>query len=167
MNASTPAFFDAVKARRSIYVLDDKPTTDDARIEQLATDALQYVPSAFNSQSTRLAVLLHGEHKKFWTTTKETLGQGMREEDAKKKLGRLDGFASAVGTILFFENDATVKESQKRNPAYASMFPNWSEHTSGMHQFVLWTALEAEGYGMFSSPSSVQLPGLSSINDKC
>lgn len=30
---------------------------------------------------------------------------------------------------------------------YADRFPTWSEHTSAMHQYALWTALEAEGFG--------------------
>ena len=32
-------------------------------------------------------------------------------------------------------------------PNYAHHFPDWSDQTSGMHQFTLWTALEAEGFG--------------------
>lgn len=36
---------------------------------------------------------------------------------------------------------------QTASPAYAKLFPGWSEHTSAMHQFVLWTALEAEKLG--------------------
>jgi len=36
---------------------------------------------------------------------------------------------------------------QKQLPTYADKFPQWSEHTSAMHQYVLWTALEAEGFG--------------------
>lgn len=27
------------------------------------------------------------------------------------------------------------------------MFPEWSEHASGMHQILVWTALELEGLG--------------------
>lgn len=30
---------------------------------------------------------------------------------------------------------------------YADKFPQWSEHTSAMHQYMLWTALETEGLG--------------------
>ena len=30
---------------------------------------------------------------------------------------------------------------------YADKFPQWSEHTSAMHQYTLWTAFEAEGFG--------------------
>lgn len=41
---------------------------------------------------------------------------------------------------------------QDHTPAYAAMFPNWSEHTSGMHQLVLWTALETEGFGKVPPP---------------
>jgi hypothetical protein len=32
-------------------------------------------------------------------------------------------------------------------PIYADKFPQWSEHTSAMHQYMLWTSLEAEGLG--------------------
>jgi len=49
--------------------------------------------------------------------------------------------------ILFFENTHTIQTYQTRAPTYASQFPLWSEHTSGMHQYVLWTALTAEGLG--------------------
>lgn len=40
-----------------------------------------------------------------------------------------------------------MKGFQKNVPLYADKFPQWSEHTSAMHQFVIWTALEAEGLG--------------------
>lgn len=48
---------------------------------------------------------------------------------------------------MFYEDDATVSEYQNKFAAYKDIFPAWSEHTSGIHQFVLWTALEAEGLG--------------------
>lgn len=147
MNASTSAFFDAVKGRRSIYALEPESPVSDARVQELVRDAMLHVPSSFNSQSTRIVILIKDEHKKYWHMAKSTLAEGMDEETAKKSLGRIDGFEAAYGSILFLENQATVKQMQDGSPAYASMFPGWSEHTSGMHQFVLWTALEAEGLG--------------------
>jgi hypothetical protein len=36
---------------------------------------------------------------------------------------------------------------QEAFPLYADRFPEFSAHASGMHQFVAWTALEAEGFG--------------------
>jgi predicted oxidoreductase (fatty acid repression mutant protein) len=32
-------------------------------------------------------------------------------------------------------------------PAYADKFPQWSEHSSAILQYILWTALEQEGLG--------------------
>jgi uncharacterized protein len=49
--------------------------------------------------------------------------------------------------ILFFEDPVPVKKLQEQFAIYADKFPQWSEHTSAMHQFALWTALEAEGAG--------------------
>lgn len=48
-----------------------------------------------------------------------------------------------IRQILFFEDGATIKSMQERTPAYAGMFPEWSEHATGMHQYAFWTALEA------------------------
>ncbi len=48
---------------------------------------------------------------------------------------------------MFFEDTPTIEAMQARTPAYASLFPGWSEHTAGMHQYVLWTVLDSEGFG--------------------
>ncbi|KAK5011546.1 hypothetical protein LTR28_000014 [Elasticomyces elasticus] len=53
----------------------------------------------------------------------------------------------SVHDILFFEDPNPTKELQCKFPTYAHHFPTWSEHTSAMHQYMLWTALEAEGCG--------------------
>ena len=49
--------------------------------------------------------------------------------------------------ILFFEDNDTVKGMQEKHKAVAAVFPQWSEHASGMAQIALWTALELEGLG--------------------
>jgi predicted oxidoreductase (fatty acid repression mutant protein) len=36
---------------------------------------------------------------------------------------------------------------QAKFPLYADNFPVWAAHSDAMLQFVLWTALEAEGLG--------------------
>lgn len=48
---------------------------------------------------------------------------------------------------LFLEDPEPVEALRKGFPIYAHHFGDWSEHTSAMHQFALWTALEAEGLG--------------------
>ncbi|MCJ1336873.1 hypothetical protein MMC09_002151 [Bachmanniomyces sp. S44760] len=146
MAASKP-FLDAVKDRRTLYKLAKESTISDARIEELVEQAILHVPSSFNSQSTRLVVLLKKDHEKVWDFTRESLAAVLPEEQKEHSLGRLDGFHAAYGTILFFEDPAPIKKLQSQMPAYADKFLAWSDHTSAMHQYMLWTALEAEGLG--------------------
>ena len=59
----------------------------------------------------------------------------------------MDSFKAGYGTVLFFEDEAIVKSLQEQFALYADNFPIWSNQASGMHQLVVWTALEAEGLG--------------------
>ncbi|KAI4251603.1 MAG: hypothetical protein L6R35_007606, partial [Caloplaca aegaea] len=50
--------------------------------------------------------------------------------------------------ILFYEDTDVIREFQAKFKTYEAKFPEWSDQTSGMHQFTIWTALEAEGLGV-------------------
>ncbi|KAI9683257.1 MAG: hypothetical protein M1822_006122 [Bathelium mastoideum] len=146
--ASEKSFLEAVKSRRSYYALNKNPPISDDKIVELVNDAVLHVPSSFNSQSTRLVVLLKDEHDKFWDFVIEVLKPMLPdEEQLKSSTNRINGFRAAYGTILFFEDPHPVQELQTKLPLYADKFPVWSEHTGAMHQYMLWTALEAEGLG--------------------
>ena len=56
-------------------------------------------------------------------------------------------FRSGHGTVLFYEDQTVVKGLQEQYPAYADNMPIHSVTTGAMHQFAVWTALEAEGLG--------------------
>lgn len=60
---------------------------------------------------------------------------------------RLDRCMSAYGTVLFFEDLAVIHTLQKKRPLQAVDFEKWSEQTSGMVQFAVWTALSSTGLG--------------------
>ncbi|KAK4990162.1 putative nitroreductase [Elasticomyces elasticus] len=145
--ASSMSFLDAVKNRRTIYALNKQPPISDDRVEELVKISVHDVPSSFNSQSARLVVLLKKEHETFWDFTAEILKAMVPEDQWSHTEQRINGFRGAYGTILFFEDPNPVKELQSKYPNYAQHFPSWSEHTSAMHQYMLWTALEAEGCG--------------------
>ena len=49
--------------------------------------------------------------------------------------------------ILFFEDEKLIKAQQEQFPMFASGFPTWSLHASGMAQIYTWSGLEAAGYG--------------------
>ncbi|KAF2834545.1 nitroreductase family protein [Patellaria atrata CBS 101060] len=144
---SSNAFFDAVKTRRTYYQLNkDIPISDD-RIAELVKDTVLHVPSSFNSQSARLVVLLKDEHDKFWDFAKEVLKPMVPPEAFGKTEQKLNGFKAGYGTILFYEAPEPVNKLMESFPLYSDKFPQWSEHTSAMHQFALWVGLEAEGLG--------------------
>lgn len=65
-----------------------------------------------------------------------------------KTEAKIDGcFASGHGTVLYFEDTSVVKKLQEAFPSYKDNFPTWSQHTSAMHQFAIWTMLEDMGLG--------------------
>lgn len=114
---------------------------------ELVQEAVKHTPSSFNSQSARLVVLLGGNHDKFWDLTTNTLRAIVPADQFEPTEQKMGAFKSGYGTVLFFEDKKVVEGLQESFPSYAQNFPIWSHHSSGMHQFVVWTALEKEGFG--------------------
>lgn len=141
------SFKDAVKHRRTVYSLQKKSPISDDRIKEIVTQAIKHVPSSFNSQSARLVVLVKEEHDKFWQVVSDVLKAHVPEDKWEHTKQRMDMFSGAYGTILFYEDPNPIKALQSKLPTYADKFPVWSEHTSAMHQYELWTAFETEGLG--------------------
>lgn len=141
-------FEEALEHRRSYYAINsDSPVLDEEVVHGIRV-AVKNVPSAFNSQSTRIVLLFGDEHKKLWDIVKETLKKRIPSEAFAKTQAKIDGcFACGHGTVLFFEDTAVVKEMQAAFPSYSENFPTWSQHTSAMHQFAIWTMLENLGFG--------------------
>ncbi|WPG98933.1 putative nitroreductase hbn1 [Acrodontium crateriforme] len=168
MSLTTIPFNEAVTGRRTVYALNKKCPVDNKRIKEIVEAAVTHVPSAFNSQSARLVVLLKDDHEKFWDFVSEALKAIVPPAVFESSNARILGFKAAYGSvrngsigkptihidirltksqILFYEDREVISGLQAKMPQYAEKFPQWSEHTSAMHQFALWTAIEAEGAG--------------------
>ena len=134
--------------RRSIYALSNQLPVSNDEVIKLVEHAILHTPSAFNSQSTRIIVLFGDEHQKLWQMTEDTLRDIVNDDEkfvsTKQKI---DSFKAGAGTILFFEDHAVVKGLQEAAPLYADKFPVWSEHTSAMHQYMIWMALSSLDIG--------------------
>ncbi|OLO38122.1 nitroreductase [Alkalihalophilus pseudofirmus] len=141
-------FYSAVEARRSIYGISKEAVVSDARIQELIEHAVKHTPSAFNAQTQRVVVLLGEHHDKLWDITTETLKKVVPENDFADTQGKMDAFRSGYGTILFFEEQSIIESLQEQFPTYEDKFPVWSSEGSGMLQYVVWTSLELEGYGV-------------------
>ena len=63
----------AAEKRRSIYALNKQLPVPAADVVKIIEHAVKHTPSAFNSQSTRLVVLLGAEHEKLWQLTEQAL----------------------------------------------------------------------------------------------
>lgn len=149
--SSTPikadAVLDLIKARRTYYSLSKDLTISPGRIQEIIKEGLLHVPSSFNSQSSRVVVLFGPEHDKLWDMTTEILRTVVPPENFEPTAQKMATFKGAAGTILFFEDQEVVEGMQARFPLYADKFPIWATQSDAMLQYVLWTALEAEGLG--------------------
>lgn len=151
--STSDAVIKAVQERRTFYQLGKNSPVPDSKIEELVNTAILNVPSSFNTQSTRLVVLLHKEHDRLWDLVIDTMGNlvqsGAVPQDVwtNHTLPKLKGFRAAVGTILFYEDPAHIKPMSEKFATYKDHFGQWAEHSNAMHQFFLWTALESLGFG--------------------
>lgn len=143
----TKDFYSTIQERRSYYGISKDVQVSDERIKEIVEFAVKYTPSAFNSQTARLVVLTGEAHNKLWDITTNTLKNVMEDRDFSATQQKMDSFKAGYGTVLFFEDESIVKALQEQFAAYADNFPIWSNQASGMHQLVVWSALEAEGLG--------------------
>ncbi len=133
---------EAAKVRRSIYALGRNVNVSDDKILDLVKDAVKYVPSAFNTQTSKVVVLLGEYQDKFWgELVMESLRKVVPAESFASTESKLNSFKAAYGTLLIYENKDTVKEMQEKFPLYAHNFPRWSRESSGMLQYTLWLGL--------------------------
>jgi len=143
------AFFSAVLARRSQYALTKKSTISDLQLKTLVETAVKHTPSPYNSQSARVVLLLGKESDKLWEIVKTNYLPTLGGDPSVIELytSKFAGYASGYGTVLFFDDTSVVEQNMKHHHRVAAQFPEWSDNASGMLQYVIWTALAAEGIG--------------------
>lgn len=147
MRKETMDFLNLAEKRRTYYCLSKESTTTDGELQDILEKVVRNTPSAFNSQSPRLCLLLPGEHERLWDIVMETLRKIVPPEKFSDSETKINSFKNGYATVLFFEDMTVVKSLQDMFPLYSANFPIWSHHTSAMHQFATWTALELEGMG--------------------
>lgn len=141
------SFLENLKKRRSIYSLGDDTALSEDEISELIKKTVKVSPTAFNSQSQRIVILFGSAHKKLWELVEQSLKPLTPEAAFPKTQKKLKGFASGKGTVLFFEDQAVVKELQENYPLYADAFPAFSEDATAIAQGNVWTALANEDIG--------------------
>jgi predicted oxidoreductase (fatty acid repression mutant protein) len=98
MSPSSP-FLEAIKNRRTIYALKKESTISDAKVQEIINHVILHTPSSFNSQTTRVVLLVKEEHNKLWDITKEVLKSIVPAENYPATEQRLNGFQAGYGTV--------------------------------------------------------------------
>jgi len=140
-------FYTALADRRSFYGISKEAVISDDKINEVIEHAVKHTPSAFNSQSTRVVLLLGKHHDKLWDFAKEALRKIIPADQFSDTENKINSFQNGYGTVLFFEDNNVIESLQTRFALYKDNFPIWSQQTSGMHQYAIWTSLELEGFG--------------------
>ena len=141
------SFVNQLKKRRSVYDLGKKVHYSQAYIAELIQESVRSCPSAYNSQSTRIVVLFGDSHQQFWDIVKDVQRKDVATHVFEGVAFKIDQCAAGFGTVLFYEDQAIIQQLQKKVPFSAADFPVWSEQTSGMAQFAVWTSLADAGLG--------------------
>ncbi|WVO14818.1 hypothetical protein L204_102457 [Cryptococcus depauperatus] len=161
--SKSASFFEAVVARRSYYSLHKESTLSQEQLKELIQKAVKYTPTSFNGQQSRAVLVAGKKHDELWDKVKEshlkTLGGDRDQEELwSKKFDKQ--FKAGYGTILFFEDQEIVNGSAAKMPALAQSLSVWSHNSAGMLQYIVWTALEAEGHGASLQHYAQYTPGV-------
>lgn len=110
-NPATSTLLEVVKARRTYYGLKaESPISDDA-IQRIVQDSVLHVPSSFNTQTSRVVLLLKEEHQKVWDIAISVMeglvaaGHVTKDMFENQTKPKLDAFRAAYGTVRIICND--------------------------------------------------------------
>ena len=142
------SFKTAVINRRTIYALGKNIPVLESEIIAAVERMTKETPSAFNMQSARVILAMNEHHEKIWDITKAALKKIVPADKFAGTEAKINSFSAGYGTILFFEENDTVKGMQEKFPMYAENFPIWASQANGMLQFAIWTLLEKMGLGV-------------------
>ncbi|KZP23791.1 hypothetical protein FIBSPDRAFT_857925 [Athelia psychrophila] len=100
-------------------------------------------------QSARVVLLTGAASQNLWAAVRTeflaTLGDNASAVEMHS--AKFDGYAAGFGTVLFFEDQATLDKMAAAFPGVPDGFAAFSQNSTGMLQFAVWTALKAEGLG--------------------
>lgn len=142
------SFQEVIEKRRTNYALGKHIPVSQDQIIKTIRSVVPEVPSAFNMQSGNIIVAFGENHQKIWDITKNILKGIVPPENFSTTESKIDSFAAAYGTILYFDDTQIIKQMQEQYALYADNFPVWGQQANGMMQFALWSALSELGLGV-------------------
>ncbi|KAG5979460.1 hypothetical protein E4U55_005152 [Claviceps digitariae] len=140
----------AARHRRTVYGLKGTSQVSDQKVQSIIEQVLSFAPSSYNTQPVRVTLVTAEKHKQFWDIiikTAEPFLRAVSEDVWNAMSGQFQAFKAAYGSIVFWASENSIKQAGEIHKSAAHMFGEFSEHANGMHQILVWTALELEGLG--------------------
>lgn len=131
------AFVDLLEKRRSIYALGTNSDYSKKDIETRIREVIKQVPTAFNSQTTRVVVLFDDANTKFWDHIYDVQKDVLEGEVWDMMSGIMTGAKNGIGTILFFED----KDAVEKMPAQGVRQEAYKQNNNANAQYAIWLAL--------------------------
>jgi len=97
--SGSAAFLETIRNRRTYYGLRKESPISDTQIQEIIREVILHVPSAFNSQSSRILLLVKAEHDKLWDIAKEVLRGVVPAEQFASTEQKIDSFKAGYGTV--------------------------------------------------------------------
>ena len=138
---------DSLIRRRSVYALGYTRVVTDFCLEDTLKDCLKNCPTPFNAQSARLVLLLNQYHADFWNLVLQKVLAAAPFNKKESVTQKINSFAAAYGTILFFEDLEAMEKLQKDFPLYQKNMHDWTFEANGMLQYMVWQALAENEIG--------------------
>ena len=138
---------DDLKVRRSVYDLNDSLPISDDELTKVVEKCLLNCPTAFNAQSARLVILFGDKHKAYWQMIRESLAKVAEASKLDSALNRLENFAKAYGTIVFYEDTDVLEEMTEKFADYADKMDNWLQQSNAILEYMIWQCLSENKIG--------------------
>jgi predicted oxidoreductase (fatty acid repression mutant protein) len=104
-NPATTTLLELVKARRTYYGLKPESPISDEAIERIIQDAVLHAPSSFNTQTSRVVLLLKEVHQKLWDIAINIMEGLVAADKVPKEMfeihtkPKLNAFRAGYGTV--------------------------------------------------------------------
>ena len=135
------SYIDIIKQRRSVYDLHKHLPISERKLMKIIEEVTTASPTAFNMQSSQIYVLLDGQHERLWNIITKVLKEVVPLDKFEPTQKKMDMFANAKGTILFFENTQIVEQLKNDFPLYKDQFDSHASKGMGILQGNIWNAL--------------------------
>lgn len=136
-------FLDLINKRRTVYPINGKSKLSQDEIVKYLQEVTRGIPSASNSQTTRLVVVFNDKNKKLWEHILQTQEKVLDAGTFGFMKPVMELAANAVGTVLFFEDRNVVKATLGESPR-AEVY---KQHNNAYLQFGVWLALNELDFG--------------------